>query len=48
MMGFRRVIKKLFEDNEHVTFFSTYGYRQGSGWKIPVRIWVNKDSYIMQ
>ncbi len=48
MMGFRRVIKKLFEDNEHVTFFSTYGYRQGSGWKIPVRIWVNEPRRLVE
>ena len=47
-MGFRRVIKKLFEDNEHVTFFSTYGYRQGTGWKIPIRIWVNEPRRLVE
>ena len=48
MMGFRRVIKKLFEDNAHVTFFSTYGYREGPGWKIPIRIWVNEPRRLVE
>ncbi|MCM3871265.1 MAG: DUF2183 domain-containing protein [Pyrinomonadaceae bacterium] len=28
---------------EEVTFFPTYGYREGSGWKINVRGWVHQD-----
>jgi hypothetical protein len=48
MMEFRTVIKKLFEDNEHVTIFSTYGYRQGTGWKIPIRIWVNEQRRLVE
>ena len=36
------MVLKLFEDNEHVTFFPTYGYQQDDGWKIPMRIWVHE------
>ncbi len=29
---------------EEVTFFPTYGYREGNGWSINVRGWVHQDN----
>lgn len=31
-----------FPDEEHVTFYPTYGYQEGTQWKIPVRVWVHE------
>ena len=42
MPSFTKIIRKLLEDREFVTFYPTYGYREGSHWKIPVRIWVHE------
>lgn len=36
--------KRLQSDGEEVTFFPTYGYREGNGWKINVRGWVHQNS----
>src|SRR5262245_24859755 len=35
-------LEELIEDKEDVTFYPTYGYREGSDWKIPIRIWVHE------
>jgi len=48
MSRIRKAIKKLFEDNEHVTFFPTYGYRQGADWTIPLRIWVHEPRRVVE
>lgn len=47
-MGIRNAIKKLFEDNEHVTVYPTYGYRDGDDWKIPLRVWVHEPRKIIE
>ena len=39
----KKVLKKLLEDKEDVTFYPTYGYREGDDWIIPVRIWVHES-----
>jgi hypothetical protein len=36
------MIQKFFSDEEQVTFYPTYGYKEGAGWKIPLRIWVRE------
>jgi len=36
----KKILKKLIEDKEFVTFYPTYGYRDGDNWKIPMRFWV--------
>lgn len=48
MSRIRKAIKKLFEDNEHVTFFPTYGYRQGEHWNIPLHIWVHEPRRLVE
>ena len=35
-------VKGLFADPEQITFFPTYGYREGSGWNVPLRAWVHE------
>src|SRR5688572_10096555 len=30
-------------NGEEVTFFPTYGYREGNGWKISIRAWVHQN-----
>jgi len=42
MTKVKTMVKELFEDKEDVTFFPTYGFRHGAGWKIPLRIWVHE------
>lgn len=37
-----RGLKELFADSEDVTFYPTYGYREGSDWRIPMRLWVHE------
>jgi hypothetical protein len=27
---------------EQVTFYPTYGYKDGSNWRIPMRVWVHR------
>ncbi|MCP4440566.1 MAG: DUF2183 domain-containing protein [Aureispira sp.] len=34
--------RDLIDDKEFVTFYSTYGYREGDNWKIPMRYWVHE------
>ena len=29
-------------DEEQVTFYPTYGYKEGDNWVIPMRIWVHE------
>lgn len=48
MSRIRKAIIKLFEDDEHVTFFPTYGYRQGTDWIIPLRIWVHEPRRLVE
>jgi hypothetical protein len=33
---------KLYADEEQVTFYPAYGYREGDHWVIPLRIWVHE------
>ncbi len=42
MPSFKKILNKLFSDNEIVTIYPTYGYREGRDWKIPVRIWIHE------
>ncbi len=42
MPDIRKILRKLFSDMEAVTFYPTYGYREGNGWKIPMRAWVHE------
>lgn len=35
--------KRLQSDGEEVTFFPTYGYREGNGWNINIRGWVHQN-----
>jgi hypothetical protein len=42
MSGIKHILKALFEDPERVTVYPTYGYRDGDGWKVPLRIWVHE------
>jgi len=35
-------LKNLLRDQEAVTCYPTYGYREGNGWTIPMRIWVHE------
>jgi len=44
----RRALKKIFEDNEYVTFFPTYGYRKGGDWIIPLRVWVHEPRKLVE
>lgn len=36
------MIKKIFFDEEQVTFYPTYGYKEGASWKIPLRVWIHE------
>lgn len=42
MTSIKKRFKKLFDDNEKVTIYSTYGYRKGGNWRIPIRLWVHE------
>lgn len=42
MNKIKNFFTKLFEDKEFVTFYPTYGYREGTNWKIPMRLWVHE------
>jgi phosphatidate phosphatase APP1 len=42
MKSVKNGVKELFEDKEDVIFYPTYGYREGSDWKIPIRFWVHE------
>lgn len=33
-----------FNNEKQVTFYPTYGYRQGDDWHIPMRIWVREPA----
>ena len=48
MPGLKKILKKLIEDKEDVTFYPTYGYREGNDWKIPIRIWVHEPRKITE
>jgi Phosphatidate phosphatase APP1, catalytic domain len=36
------MIPRSFSDEEQVTFYPTYGYLEGTVWRIPMRIWVHE------
>ena len=36
------MIHHFFSDEEQVTFYPTYGYQEGTNWKIPLRVWVHE------
>jgi len=42
------MISRLFSDEEQVTFYPTYGYQKGTGWRIPMRIWVHEPRSLME
>jgi Phosphatidate phosphatase APP1, catalytic domain len=48
MKSLGNFLKNLFEDKEDVTIYPTYGYRDGNGWKIPVRIWVHEPREMVE
>ena len=42
------VITRIFEDEELVSFYPTYGYRDGGAWKIPIRAWVHERRRLVE
>ncbi|MGH7454741.1 MAG: phosphatidate phosphatase App1 family protein, partial [bacterium] len=42
------MIPRLFSDEEQVTFYPTYGYQEGMGWRIPMRIWVHEPRSLIE
>jgi hypothetical protein len=42
------MIPRLFSDEEQVTFYPTYGYQEGTGWRIPLRIWVHEPRSLIE
>jgi len=37
-----------FSDEEQVTFYPAYGYREGTLWKIPMRVWVHEPRALVE
>jgi phosphatidate phosphatase APP1 len=37
-----------FADEEKVTFYPAYGYRDGTDWKIPLRVWVHEPRALVE
>ena len=37
-----------FADEEKVTFYPAYGYREGTHWKIPLRVWVHEPRALIE
>jgi hypothetical protein len=38
----------IFSDEEQVTFYPTYGHREGAQWKIPLRVWVHEPRPLVE
>ncbi|MRR35054.1 DUF2183 domain-containing protein [bacterium] len=38
----------LASDGEQVTFYTTYGYREGDAWVVPMRVWVHERRNILE
>jgi hypothetical protein len=38
----------FFSDEEQVTFYPTYGYKEGAQWKIPLRVWVHEPRLLVE
>lgn len=36
------MIHNFFSDEEQVTFYPTFGYKEGASWKIPLRVWIHE------
>jgi len=36
------MIQNFFSDEEQVTFYPTYGYKESASWKIPLRVWIHE------
>ncbi|MFW2368769.1 MAG: phosphatidate phosphatase App1 family protein [Desulforhopalus sp.] len=43
-----RTLTCLFEDKERVTFYPTFGYREGKDWYIPLRVWVHEPRRLVE
>jgi hypothetical protein len=48
MATITRILKSLFEDKERVTFYPTFGYREGNDWHIPLRVWVHEPRRLVE
>lgn len=48
MVSIRKVLKSLLKDEESVTCYPTFGYREGNYWKIPLRVWVHEPRRLIE
>jgi hypothetical protein len=44
----QRFALPIFSDEEQVTFYPTYGFKEGTNWKIPMRVWVHEPRPLVE
>ena len=48
MSRFGKVVKQWAEDREAVTCYPTYGYRVGTDWHVPLRVWIHEPRFFVE